>query len=397
MFKQFLWKEWRQSYPVVLFVPATVLVFSLYMVLRHHATAEGLRYSMCFLFWPLSTLGITWAVFYQERTSETLEFLFSRPLAKHTIWFMKVSCGLIYILLMCVMSFTAYLLVAPFTELPSGSLILEPYLLVGLPLVSFRSLILDPYLLVGLCLTMSVFSVVLSVSTIPRRHGRAFGIVLGVFPFVIFVAAVILGTSPYFDVAMDKLREKPVVLSLLILGVSPPFLFLSFVFFNRGELLNIRRRRAIISYSVSACVILLILNCMESYVRSICRTPAAGGALTMAAVSPDGKTILLLIAERRDFRRNIFRAEGVSIYAIQSDGKNLRKLAGGNCSSASWSPTGEKIAFMREHGWFYSVLYVMDKDGRDPRKMETFSLRSRQAYSLITLFPGHLTARGCST
>lgn len=357
MFKRFFWKEWRQAYAVVLFASVTMLIYGLYMVLRHHESAEGLRNVLCFLFWPSCAVGFAWLLFFQETWNETLEFLFSKPLAKHGIWFIKVSCGLIYILLMCVMSFLSYFLVA----YPSS-------------ILSSRSLVLDPYLLVGFCFTISVFSIALWLSTIWRRRGRLFGTVLGVAFSAMFVAFVMLTTSPYFDEAVDRLKEKPIILSFIVLGVAPLFFFVSFISFNRGELLNMRRRRTIISYFLSGCVILLMLNAMATYIWSIGYLPSVGGAVEMVAVSPDGRTILLLREERSPFMESMFAFGGgeMSIYAMDSDGKNLRRLMRGGCSDPVWSPGGEKICFLKQHGWFSQSLYVMDRDGSNPVKIRTF-------------------------
>lgn len=104
MFKSFFWKEWRESYPVVVLPLLIVVAFNLYVALRLQETPEFQRNVMCFFVWPGFTIYLVYLLFYRETEKETLEFLFSKPLAKHAIWLIKVSCGLIYILFMCLLS-----------------------------------------------------------------------------------------------------------------------------------------------------------------------------------------------------------------------------------------------------------------------------------------------------
>ena len=365
MFKSFFWKEWRECFPVLLLPLAAVLGTSLYVALRFQVAPDVQRNTMCFLFWPGSAGFLAYLLLYQESEKKTLEFLFSTPLAKHAIWFAKVSYGLVHILLMCLISFVGYFIVT--------GLLSE---------VSLRSLLFDPCLLVGLCLTVSVFCIALSASSVSRRERSAFGIVMGVIVFVVLVPLAVWSTDPYFRRAMAELQEKPIVLSLLVLGVSPLFLFISFISFNRKELLSIRRRSAIACYFLSAFVILFILNSAIAYVKGIGRIPAVGDTIEMTSLSPDFRTILLLVEEKGQ-AGNVFTMAGRSIYTMDTDGKNLRKLVSGNCQQAFWSPRGDKIAFSKEHGWFKRSLYVMDKDGSNPVKIETF-----QSFTFFRFYGG---------
>jgi TolB protein len=56
---------------------------------------------------------------------------------------------------------------------------------------------------------------------------------------------------------------------------------------------------------------------------------------------------------------------------MDADGKNQKNLTNtnqGGCRSASWSPNGTKIGFMRDNP---TGLYVMDADGRNQMRLST--------------------------
>ena len=64
--------------------------------------------------------------------------------------------------------------------------------------------------------------------------------------------------------------------------------------------------------------------------------------------SPDGRKILFALEVGEDHE----------LYTADADGRNLILLSEGDVASASWSPDGSRIAFVKDHS-----LYTMDPDG----------------------------------
>ena len=61
-----------------------------------------------------------------------------------------------------------------------------------------------------------------------------------------------------------------------------------------------------------------------------------------------------------------------TIYVVDADGKNLRKLDPNNKGGwyPSWSPDGKRIAFVSTRdGWGNSNIYVMDADGSNQQRL----------------------------
>ena len=72
--------------------------------------------------------------------------------------------------------------------------------------------------------------------------------------------------------------------------------------------------------------------------------------------SPDGKTILF---------SSFGGGRQAGVYAMDSDGGNVRLLAAGPLHSAVWSPDGQRIALDGEPGDCKFEIYIMDSDGSD--------------------------------
>ena len=77
--------------------------------------------------------------------------------------------------------------------------------------------------------------------------------------------------------------------------------------------------------------------------------------------SPDGQRIAF-VSQRGGFR--------IQIYVMDSNGENQTRLThdGGNKREPSWSPDGQSIAFMLNN--FASIqIYVMDSDGKNRTRL----------------------------
>src|SRR5205814_598147 len=60
------------------------------------------------------------------------------------------------------------------------------------------------------------------------------------------------------------------------------------------------------------------------------------------------------------------RNSSVAIYLMDTNGQNLKRLAGGKEGGYHpvWSPDGQKLAFISER-YGYQQIYVMDADGQN--------------------------------
>jgi Tol biopolymer transport system component len=65
------------------------------------------------------------------------------------------------------------------------------------------------------------------------------------------------------------------------------------------------------------------------------------------------------------------RSGTMNIYLMAVDGKNVRALTKGAdiCRAPAWSPDGKKIAYCRHVDNQLPVIYVMDADGGNPRRL----------------------------
>ena len=91
--------------------------------------------------------------------------------------------------------------------------------------------------------------------------------------------------------------------------------------------------------------------------------------------SPDGERIVF--ASERDGNRD-GNQENYEIYVMDADGNNQQRLTDNDFydSAPSWSPDGERIAFVSERDGHFigefglsSEIYVMDADGKNTRRL----------------------------
>ena len=84
--------------------------------------------------------------------------------------------------------------------------------------------------------------------------------------------------------------------------------------------------------------------------------------------SPDGQKIALTGYKNVGLRGEAWNKD---IYVINADGKNRKQLTriAGNNSNPSWSPDGQRIAFVNS-GWGWGAqIYVMDSNGGNSKRL----------------------------
>lgn len=80
--------------------------------------------------------------------------------------------------------------------------------------------------------------------------------------------------------------------------------------------------------------------------------------------SPDGNNIA--------FTSALSTGEGIQLFAINSDGSNLRKLTKEGCMNFSWSPEGKIVFLNYDYSRIDDVkgtLWIMDSDGNNKRQL----------------------------
>lgn len=95
-----------------------------------------------------------------------------------------------------------------------------------------------------------------------------------------------------------------------------------------------------------------------------------------SAISPDGRTIVFLLAQRDpELKKSL---QGLALAQLDTTDGGLRViedtitiLPGGSRHSVTWSPDGTRMAFVSARDG-HAEIYVMNADGSDPRRL-TFS------------------------
>ena len=107
--------------------------------------------------------------------------------------------------------------------------------------------------------------------------------------------------------------------------------------------------------------------------------------------SPDGTRVA--------FAMNDPGGDSTSLYVMNADGADLTRIGGGSVVSISWSPQGDRIAFVDRQSFSGSGLYVVTPTGSDPQlispgQWESVSWSPDGQRFVLTGWP-HNTEHGC--
>lgn len=353
MIRAIVWKTVQEGAPVVLMAFVLIIGLNFYISIGHHAEAN-VQLGVLLFIWHMFGVILAAGLFPQERDRGTLPFLLSQPLARANLLASFILGGLLLLL-------TMFALTIPWCSAIIN--IVRPYTL--------TTALSDPLLLIGMLGSLLAFSITVFVSSMLKPadpHGRGPLLVIGVSVPVVAVLYVVALNTIFENWYARGLPPLVLVeeVSGIAISASLFLLLLSIVLEGAVGSATNRERAASLPY---ALVLLLSAGMLAVTTHPV--MPKLGG----------GRLI-----DQAEFRIEWFTPSPTRPELLVSMGENLlrvgtsgevEQLFRGPIHNLSWSPTGNRLAFWREHFGSRWVLWTMNRDGSQLNKItKTISMWS---------------------
>ena len=344
MIRAIVWKTVQEGAPVVLMAFLLTIGPNFYISIGHHVEAD-VQLAVLLFIWHMFGVILAASLLPQERDRGTLPFLLSQPLARANLLASFILGGLL-------LHLTMFALTIPWCSTIIN--IVQPYTL--------TTALSDPLLLIGMLGSLLAFSITVFVSSMLKPadpHGRGPLLVIGVSVPVVAVLYVVALNTIFENWFARGLPPLVVVgkVSGIALSASLFLLLLSIVLEGAVGPTTNRERAASLPYAL----VLLLTAGMLAVTTHPVMPKLWGGRLT----------------GRDEFRIEWFTPSPTRPELLVSMGENLLRvdtsgqvaeLLRGPIHNLSWSPTGNRLAFWREHFGSRWVLWTMNRDGSELRK-----------------------------
>ena len=360
MIRAIVWKTAQEGAPIVLLAFVLIIGLNLFISIDPDLGAE-MQLGVCVFIWHLSGVFLAASLFPQERDRGTLPFLLSQPLARANLLASFILGGLLLLL-------TMFALTIPWCSAIIN--IVRPYTLVAT--------LSHPLVLIGMVASLLAFSITVFISSTPKPadpHGWGPLLVIGTSLAVLGILYV-----PLINIGLEIYsRGRGLPLWVLVrrasgIGIlaSLFLLFLSIVLEGVVGSASNRERAASLPY---ALLLLLTAGMFTVTIHSETRT------FTRVRLVRQKKPKIEWFTASPT-RPELVVSVGKKLLRVDTSGQ-MDQLFRGPIRNLSWSPTGNDFAFWREHFGFRWILWTMNRDGSQLRKVaKTIPKWSRSSFYL---------------
>jgi ABC-type transport system involved in multi-copper enzyme maturation permease subunit len=192
MLKALLWKEWRENRLVFIGAIIAIIGITLYFDLTYVGTSQDreilgiLHGFFLFILLPTFAAGMAANLFAQEIDKQTMSFLYSLPITRHRVWWLKIGIGIILTSIVFLISFLLFYIFFP----PEDKMAL--YFIMGLTPLSFSISLLSSICIgksgtsMFTAVALSIFGFILVASINHNKHPHE--IIISFWTFYVFVA-----------------------------------------------------------------------------------------------------------------------------------------------------------------------------------------------------------------
>ncbi|MBI3448675.1 MAG: PD40 domain-containing protein [Acidobacteria bacterium] len=326
MLKALFWKEWREQRPLVVAGLVLAALWPIFIAVwsasarggRSLATLGGdLLFTNALILWPLLAVAAGASTIANEIGDRTLEFLLSRPVARTTVWAIKVLVAALSATLVVATGWILALLLGGFEGMTRA-------------LQGSASVALGYGAAVLLLFSFAVFF-----STFLPRAMTAAAAGLGASAAVITVVVAVWSR-------LDLLpRLEPQWFATELLAISGAVLVASLFVFSRSETLRGRfTARSAAAAALFALFAAGIATIPIAYARM--RLLPSGASLIAISMSPKGDAIVATATPKEDPAM----PSSPEIWLLHPDAAGMTRLTGRLTFAPVFSPDGRSIAYL---------------------------------------------------
>jgi len=322
MFRALLWKEWRELWVLpVAAVPLAALSFFLTKTETHRLAP--VVWEICFALWLLlAAVYIPTHLYAREKDVKTADFLFSRPLDRFRLWWLRLLIG---IASLAGMGIVLYAVTMGLTHSYQADNAFDIYR--------------DNTVRAAIYTAIFLFSLSAVFSAVLRKQVTA---IVGVIIALIAIYAILLiaryGVSvPSGFWAFTNNLNEPFVRSLVI---SPALLFISLLLFARGKVRKQTRSRVAFAYSFAVLAALVPMAAGLDFalpdLKLLGKTPGTP-TIRIMDISEDGTRMLLSLYDQAE-----------RLVAFDLSRKQVNMIDRGLIYGSALTPRDEGIIYFKQ-------------------------------------------------